>query len=100
MMEHEFVPGKRRCRNCDVKWGYRNDFPCCEADADGNPAALPGPEKQTWHLNIWTSVNGVIFTGSHQYDGEDVVGWAITEADNKVQEIIAASTPKEEEEEE
>lgn len=103
-MEHEFVPGKRRCQSCRMKL---NEAAWLDADA-GTPLGCPGeivspksepePEKppQVWHLNVWTSVNGVIFTGSHQYSGPDVLGWAQAEAVNKVKEIVAGYTAKEE----
>jgi hypothetical protein len=67
-MEHEFVPGKRRCRNCDVKYVFREDFPCCEADAYGNPVPPPKPEPekppQVWHLNVWTDIGVARFAVS------------------------------------
>jgi hypothetical protein len=92
-MEHEFVPGKRRCRICAVKWGYRNNEPCFDPDL----AVAPEPEKspQVWHLNVWTSVNGVIFTGSATApDGNTTSG--LTEAVRAiVRDIIAEYTPKE-----
>jgi hypothetical protein len=98
-MEHEFVPGKRRCRICHntAKFVRQFDEPCdpMRELLDPEPSPEPEPQPQWWHMNVWTSVNGVIFTGSHQYSGPDVIGWAQAEAVNKVAEIVVSYTPKE-----
>lgn len=96
-MEHEFVPGRRRCRNCDVKWGYREDFPCCEADATGGPAQMPdpAPEPQTWHLNVWTDIGLAKFAVSKSITqgAADALSWRFRLMEEGKGQPIVADMP-------
>jgi hypothetical protein len=108
-MEHEFVPGKRRCRICHQTAKFVRQFeePCDAGtgigDIDEALAArgrIPAPEPQVWHLNVWTSVNGVIFAVSAEAteatDGPDIAELMVNSVLWCVNEIKTDATPAEE----
>lgn len=92
-MSHEFATGDKFCLGCGHAAKKIASAEPCPFDPP-----KPEPEKpaQVWHLNVWTNVNGVLFTAQHQYDGPHVVGWAATEAVKAVTNINLDSTPAEE----
>jgi hypothetical protein len=98
-MEHEFVPGKRRCRVCHqtAKFVREFDEPCDQPvpldEASNEPP--PEPDGLMWHLNVWTTVNDVTFAGQATSTGDPHIE-LIEAVGEIVANIVTNSTPAEE----